>query len=213
MSKLATWLLNNRLLVLALTGTVVVLGILSWNRLPIDAFPDVTNTQVMILTKAPGLAPVDVEQRVSYPIELKMRGLPKVKLVRSLSKSELSQVVIIFEDDADVYWTRQVVFERLAEVREELPPGIEPEMGPDGVIVHYRFVELFLFLPSLGLKFSDESGVSVGLGGPSRRPAGEADDFGGDPRIQRSTLYRRYHPLDIRRADPLQRPGRDHCRR
>jgi cobalt-zinc-cadmium resistance protein CzcA len=130
MSKLAHFLLNNRLLVLALTGTVVVLGIISWNRLPIDAFPDVTNTQVMILTKAPGLAAVDVEQRVSYPIELKMRGLPKVKLVRSLSKSELSQVVIIFEDDSDVYWTRQVVFERLAEVREDLPPGIEPEMGP-----------------------------------------------------------------------------------
>ncbi len=130
MSKITAWLIDHRLLVLALTATLAVLGVVSWSRLPIDAFPDVTNTQVMILSKAPGLAAVDVEQRVTYPIELEMRGLPRVKLVRSLSKSELSQVVIIFEDDSDVYWTRQVVFERLAEVREKLPPGIEPEMGP-----------------------------------------------------------------------------------
>ncbi len=123
-------LLKNRLLVLLITAVLLVAGTLAWFRLPIDAFPDVTNTQVMILSKAPGLAAVDVEQRVSYPIEQVMRGLPRVSQVRSLSKAGLSQVVIVFEDGVDTYWTRQVVFERLSMAREELPPGVEPELGP-----------------------------------------------------------------------------------
>jgi cobalt-zinc-cadmium resistance protein CzcA len=126
-----TILLNNRFLVLLATGILLIAGGVAWTRLPIDAFPDVTNTQVMILTKAPGLAAVDVEQRVSYPIEQVMRGLPKVKQVRSISKAGLSQVVIIFDDGVETYWTRQVVFERLAMAMEELPPGADPELGPN----------------------------------------------------------------------------------
>jgi len=128
--RFVTWLLVNRFLVLLGTGILVAAGVVAWTRLPIDAFPDVTNTQVMILSKAPGLTAVDVEQRVSYPIEQAMRGLPRVTQVRSLSKAGLSQVVIVFEDGVDTYWTRQVVFERLAAAREELPPGVEPELGP-----------------------------------------------------------------------------------
>ncbi|HAK97086.1 MAG TPA: CusA/CzcA family heavy metal efflux RND transporter, partial [Planctomycetes bacterium] len=123
-------LLAQRLLVLLAAGGAAAGGIAAWTLLPIDAFPDVTNVQVMILTKAPGLAAVDVEERVSFPIELAMRGLPKVRQVRSLSRAELSQVVIVFEDGAGTYWTRQVVFERLAAARASLPPGIEPELGP-----------------------------------------------------------------------------------
>ena len=103
--KLAAFLLGNRLLVLLATALLVVAGIIAWVRLPIDAFPDVTNTQVMILAAAPGLAAVDVEQRVSYPIEQVMRGLPKVTQVRSLSKPGLSQVVIVFEEtDPALLW-------------------------------------------------------------------------------------------------------------
>lgn len=128
--RLVTFLLKNRFLVLLGAAVLIVAGVLAWLRLPIDAFPDVTNTQVMILSKAPGLAAVDVERRVSYPIEQVMRGLPRVKQVRSLSKAELSQVVIIFEDGVDTYWTRQVVFERLSLARGELPPGVDPELGP-----------------------------------------------------------------------------------
>src|SRR5512133_1429196 len=101
--KQITFLLQNRLLVLLTTVVLVAAGVLAWVRLPIDAFPDVTNTQVMILAKAPGLAAVDVEQRVSYPMEQVMRGLPRVKQVRSLSKAGISQVVIIFEDGVDTY--------------------------------------------------------------------------------------------------------------
>jgi cobalt-zinc-cadmium resistance protein CzcA len=123
-------ILDQKLLVFLATVLLVALGIIAWRQLPIDAFPDVTNVQVMILTKAPGLAAVDVEERVSYPIEQVMGGLPKVLQVRSLSKAELSQVVIIFEDGTDTYWTRQIVAERLAIARERLPPGVDPELGP-----------------------------------------------------------------------------------
>jgi len=122
--------LHQRMLIMLGVIVLTGLGVLAWQKLPIDAFPDVTNVQVMILTKAPGLAAIDVEERVSYPIEQVMGGLPRVKQVRSLSKAELSQVVIVFEDGADTYWTRQVVFERLALARERLPSGVDPELGP-----------------------------------------------------------------------------------
>jgi heavy metal efflux system protein len=128
--RFVTWLLCNRFLVMLATGVLVAAGVAAWVRLPIDAFPDVTNTQVMILSRAPGLAAIDVEQRVSFPLEQVMRGLPKVKQVRSISKAGLSQVVIVFEDGVDTYWTRQVVFERLSMAREQLPPGVDTELGP-----------------------------------------------------------------------------------
>jgi cobalt-zinc-cadmium resistance protein CzcA len=128
--KAISWLLDNRLLVLLATVLLTAGGIAAWRTLPIDAFPDVTNTQVMVLAKAPGLAAVDVEERVSFPIEQAMRGLPRVRQVRSLSKAGLSQVVVVFEDGADTWWTRQVVFERLGAARAALPPGVTPELGP-----------------------------------------------------------------------------------
>lgn len=118
-------------LLMILAGVVLLCaGGLAWQRLPIDAFPDVTSTQVMILTEAPGLAPGEVERLVTTPIEVEMGGLPKVRQVRSVSKAGLSQVIVLFDDDADTYFTRQVVFERLAQAKESLPEGLEPEMGP-----------------------------------------------------------------------------------
>jgi cobalt-zinc-cadmium resistance protein CzcA len=122
--------LSQRTLVLIATGILIIGGIVAWQRLPIDAFPDVTNVQVMILTEAPGLSPVDVEQQVTFPVELAMQGLPDVRNVRSLSKSALSQVVVIFEDHVDIYFARQLVFERLQTAKEDLPDWAEPEMGP-----------------------------------------------------------------------------------
>lgn len=130
MNRFLNFLLTQRFFIFLLTAVLVVTGTISWYRLPIDAFPDVTNVQVMILTKVPGLTSIDVEQRVTFPIEQHMGGLPRVKQVRSVSKSEISQVVVIFEDDVDIYFARQQVFERLAEARESLPPGSEPEMTP-----------------------------------------------------------------------------------
>ncbi len=130
MNKFIKFILKQRFLVIMGVAGLMVAGLMAWRALPIDAFPDVTNVQVMILAKSPGLAAVDVEQRVSYPIELVMRGLPRVKQVRSLSKAGLSQVVIVFEDGVDTYWTRQVVFERLSMARDQLPAGVAPELGP-----------------------------------------------------------------------------------
>ena len=130
MTRMPEWILGRRGLVLAGAILAVLAGLLAWARLPIDAFPDVTNQQVMILTEVEGLGPLDIEQQVTFPIESVMGGLPRVKSVRSLSKTALSQVVIVFEDDVDTYFARQLVFERLQLARESLPPGAEPELGP-----------------------------------------------------------------------------------
>jgi heavy metal efflux system protein len=175
-----TWLLRNRLLVLAATAVLVAAGVLAWTRLPIDAFPDVTGTQVMILAQSPGLAAVDVEQRVSFPIELAMRGLPRVTGVRSLSKAGLSQVVIQFEDGADTYWTRQVVFERLAAAREQLPPGTEAELGP----ISTGLGEIFQYTVE-GESFDPKElrGIQDWLVAPLLKPipgVNEVNSFGGE---------------------------------
>jgi heavy metal efflux system protein len=130
MSGLLDFILRRRMMV-AIGGLIlIIMGAISWIRLPIDAFPDVSNQQVMILTEAEGLGPLDVEQQITFPIEWVMGGLPDVKLVRSLSKTGLSQVVIIFDDSVDTYFARQLVFERLQMAKEQLPEGVEPEMGP-----------------------------------------------------------------------------------
>lgn len=128
--KILQFILHQRLLVLLAGGIVLVMGAVAWVRLPIDAFPDVTNVQVMILTESQGLSPAEVERLITFPIETEMSGLPDVRLVRSLSQSGLSQVVVIFADHVDAYFARQVVFERLGTVRANLPEGIEPELGP-----------------------------------------------------------------------------------
>ncbi|MBI5090948.1 MAG: efflux RND transporter permease subunit [Candidatus Hydrogenedentes bacterium] len=128
--NIVKFILTQRLLVMMAAVVLAVVGVLAWTSLPIDAFPDVTNVQVMVLSEAPGLASVDVEQRVTFPVELAMQGLPKVRQVRSMSKAGLSQVIVVFEDDVDIYFARQLIFERLQGAREQLPGGVEPEMGP-----------------------------------------------------------------------------------
>ena len=122
--------MHQRLPVLVGTLVLIVGGVFAWKTLPIDAFPDVTNVQVMVLTEAPGLAPVDVEQQITFPVELAMQGLPDVRQIRSLSKAALSQVIVVFEDHVDTYFARQLVFERLQAAKEELPEWADPEMGP-----------------------------------------------------------------------------------
>ena len=124
------FILKQRLLVILGSVILFAAGVVAWKNLPIDAFPDVTNQQVMILTEAPGLTPNEVERLITFPIEVEMGGLPDVVQVRSLSKTGLSQVIIVFEDSVDIYFARQVVFERLAQVKDDLPEGMEPEMGP-----------------------------------------------------------------------------------
>ena len=130
MMSVLEFILRRRMMVGLATSLLILLGVGSWRRLPIDAFPDVTNQQVMILTEAEGLGPLDVEQQITFPIEWVMGGLPDVKMVRSLSKTGLSQVVVIFADSVETYFARQLVFERLQLAKDQLPVGVEPEMGP-----------------------------------------------------------------------------------
>lgn len=129
-NKLIAFAIKQRLLVgLALIG-LVAWGIVSYRQVPIDAFPDVTNNQVQILTTVAGLSPIEVEKQVTYPIEIEMSSLPRLVESRSISQFGLSAITLVFEDDLDVYFARQLVFERLAAVKEELPEGVTPEMGP-----------------------------------------------------------------------------------
>jgi len=106
------------------------LGAYNYGRLPIDAVPDITNVQVQINTGAPGYSPLEVEQRITFPIETVMNGLPGLEQTRSLSKYGLSQVTVVFEDGTDIYFARQLVNERLQGAKAALPPGLEPGMGP-----------------------------------------------------------------------------------
>ncbi len=122
--------LRQRILVLGLACLLSVLGIWSFQSIPIDAYPDVTNIQVQVLTEAPGLSPVEVERFITYPLELQMTGLPGLTEIRSLSKFALSQITVVFNDDVDIYFARQLVFERMSAVKERLPEGLEPVMAP-----------------------------------------------------------------------------------
>ncbi|OGF44742.1 MAG: metal transporter [Candidatus Firestonebacteria bacterium RIFOXYD2_FULL_39_29] len=130
MDKILSFILRQRFMVICFTLVLIIGGIVAWRSLPVDAFPDVTNTQVMILTQAPGLAPVEVERLISTPLEKEMNGLPDTTMVRSLSKEGLSQVVVVFEDNTNVYFARQIVFERIQAAKGSLPEGFEPELGP-----------------------------------------------------------------------------------
>jgi len=122
--------IHRRWLVLLAVLGMAALGVYNYQRLPIDAVPDITNVQVQINTEAPGYSPLEAEQRITFPIETAMAGLPHLQQTRSLSRYGLSQVTVIFRDGTDIYFARQLINERVQEVRQKLPPGVEPSMGP-----------------------------------------------------------------------------------
>ena len=129
-ASLVEFSLRQRAFVLGMVCLLAVAGAYAFQSVPIDAFPDVTNIQVQILTDASGLSPVEVERFITFPIELQMTGLPGLAEIRSLSKFALSQITVVFQDDVDLYFARQLVLERLIAVKERLPMGIEPVMAP-----------------------------------------------------------------------------------
>jgi len=133
--------LERRGLVMALVLMVMGLGVWKFTQLPIDAVPDITNVQVVINTEAPGYTPLEAEQRVSFPLETAMTGLPKLSYTRSISRYGLSQVTVVFEEGTDIYFARQLVGERLSTAKGDLPPSLEPTLGP----IATGLGEIFMF--------------------------------------------------------------------
>ena len=122
--------IERRGLMLSLIFVIIGLGLWSFQKLPIDAVPDITNVQVQINTEAPGYSPLEAEQRITYPVERAIAGLPNLDYTRSISRYGLSQVTVVFEEGTDLYFARNLINNRLAVIKSELPTGIEPEMGP-----------------------------------------------------------------------------------
>ncbi len=133
--------LARRFLVIGLTLVAAAYGAFEFSRLPIDAVPDITNVQVQINTEAPGYTPLEAEQRITFPIETALAGLPRLEYTRSLSRYGLSQVTVVFADGTDIYFARQLVSERVREASSRLPEGLEPELGP----IATGLGEIFMF--------------------------------------------------------------------
>ncbi|NNF94929.1 MAG: CusA/CzcA family heavy metal efflux RND transporter, partial [Altererythrobacter sp.] len=122
--------IRQRWFVLAIVMLLCALGVWSALRLPVDAVPDITNVQVQINTEAEGYSPLESEQRITFPVETAIAGIPNLEYTRSISRYGLSQVTVVFEDGTDIYFARQLVNERIQQVKNQLPDGIEPQMGP-----------------------------------------------------------------------------------
>ncbi len=153
LEKLIHFSIRQRWLILIVTLGMCALGVFNYQHLPIDAVPDITNVQVQINTEAAGFSPLEAEQRVTYPVETAMAGLPNLDYSRSISRYGLSQVTVVFKDGTDIYFARQLVNERIQEVKSQLPPGLEPTMGP----ISTGLGEIFMFTvePKPGAKKAD----------------------------------------------------------
>ncbi len=122
--------IQKRWLVMVAVLVLIALGLWNVRNLPIDAVPDITNVQVQINTNAPGYSPIETEQRITYPVETALAGMPHLSYTRSLSRYALSQVTVVFEEGTDIYFARNLINERLGVIKSSLPEGLEPEMGP-----------------------------------------------------------------------------------
>ena len=122
--------IRQRWAILAIVVLLSAVGIYNFSQLKIDAVPDITNVQVQVSTPAPGFSPLEAEQRITFPVETALAGVPGLEYTRSVSRAGLSQVTAVFKDGTDIYFARQLVNERLQGTRDSLPPGVEPSMGP-----------------------------------------------------------------------------------
>lgn len=144
-------------LILVFVLVISALGLWNFTKLPIDAVPDITNVQVIINTEAPGYTPLEVEQRVTYPLETALAGVPGLQSTRSVSRYGLSQVVAIFTDDTDIYFARQLVGEKLNAVTGELPLGLSPVLGP----IATGLGEIFMFTVDAEPGAKNEDGSDI----------------------------------------------------
>lgn len=134
--------LEQRVIVLLAAFGVSIGGAVAFRSLPIDAFPDVTPVQVQVITRAPSLAPPEIERLVTFPLEIELINLPGKTELRSVSRFGISVITVVFEDAVDNYFARQLVLERLVRVRSQLPPGADPTLGP----VSTGLSEVFMYL-------------------------------------------------------------------
>ncbi len=130
LEKIVDFSIKQRILIIIATIAMAIIGVYSFFALPIDAVPDITNIQVQINAEAEGFTPLEVEQRITFPLEKALSGLPNLSYIRSLSKYGLSQITAIFEDGTDIYFARQLVGSRIQEAKEKVPLGVDPIMGP-----------------------------------------------------------------------------------
>lgn len=162
-----------RYLVLLLTAVIAAYGIYELKRLPIDAVPDITNNQVQINTLVEGLSPVEVEKRVTFPIETALSGIPGLESTRSLSRSGFSQVTAIFHDHVDIYFARQQINERLMEARESLPSGADPKMGPISTGLSEVYMWTVHFDSEMKEAKKKEKGLGWQVDGSYKTPEGQ----------------------------------------
>jgi heavy metal efflux system protein len=159
LARIIGFSIAQRWFVMAAVALLCAIGVWSALRLPIDAVPDITNVQVQINTEAEGYSPLESEQRITFPIETAIAGIPKLSYSRSLSRYGLSQMTVVFEDGTDIYFARQQVAERIQSVKSQLPPGIEPQMGP----IATGLGEIFMFAiePKPGARKADGSAFTA----------------------------------------------------
>jgi cobalt-zinc-cadmium resistance protein CzcA len=159
--QIISFALRQRLLIIIGVVVLAAFGAYAFKKLPIDAFPDVTNIQVQVITEAPGWSPEMVEKFITYPLEVQMSGLPGLDNTRSLSKFGLSVITVVFKDDVDIYFARQLALERIIEAKEKLPSGVETMMGPIstglGEIYQYTLEKADINSPQSPLKIRGEA--------------------------------------------------------
>src|SRR6266566_2893527 len=131
LNRMINWSLAHKKAVLIVTAFLSVAGVWAMLRTPVDAIPDLSDAQVIVMTEWPGQAPQLVEDQITYPLETELLKVPRIKFVRGMSQFGLSAVYVVFEDDTDLYWARSRVLEYLNSVRNKLPRGAETTLGPD----------------------------------------------------------------------------------
>ncbi|HUP00501.1 MAG TPA: CusA/CzcA family heavy metal efflux RND transporter [Gemmatimonadota bacterium] len=142
--RVIEWSIHNKFLVLLATGAVAVFGLIAMLRTPVDAIPDLSDVQVIVVTDSPGQAPQTVEDQITYPLSTEMLKVPRTKFVRGVSQFGRSYVYVVFEDDVDLYWARSRVLEYLSTVRDRLPEAVQPQLGPDATGVGWVYQYLLV---------------------------------------------------------------------
>src|SRR3954470_2046026 len=137
LNRLIDFAVHRRALTLLASAAFAIFGVMTFTKLKIEAFPDVTNVQVMVISLYPGQAAEEIEKQVTIPVERALTGVPRVLIARSITSFGLSQVILTFEDDVDIYWARQQVAERLPDA--DVPPGVQPHLGPNDTPVGQVF--------------------------------------------------------------------------